>query len=98
MKPSTKGVGAARSPYTAQNVDGAIAHLERVLSLEGAHSLFGRTYWHMRVIQISATPGLPHSHRARLQRVLDLLADVSKAAANLEPANDIHRVAKATVV
>lgn len=98
MKPSTKGVGAIRSPYTAQNVDGAIAHLERVLSLEGAHSLFGRTYWHMRVIQISATHGLPHPHRARLQRLLDLLADVSKAAANLDPANDIPRIAKATIV
>jgi hypothetical protein len=97
MKPSTKGVDAVRSPYTAQNVDGAIAHLERVLSLEGAHSLFGLTYWHMRVIQISATHGLAHSHRARLQRLLDLLADVSTAAANLED-NDIPRVAKATVV
>jgi hypothetical protein len=43
MKRSTKEVGAVKSPYTAQNVDGAIAHLERVLSLEGAHSLFGRT-------------------------------------------------------
>jgi len=97
MKTSRGQRAAGESPYTAQTVDGAITHLERVLSSEGVHSLFGQTYWHMRVIQISATPGLPHSQRARLQRLLDLLADVSKAAANLE-ANDIPRVAKATVV
>jgi len=31
------------SPYTAHNVDAAIVHLERVLSAEGANSLFGQT-------------------------------------------------------
>src|SRR6185437_523080 len=89
---------AARSPYTAKTIDGEIAHLERVLSREGAHSLFGQTYWQMRVVQVSATPGLPHSHRVRLQRLLDLLADASRAVPNLEPTNNILRVARAAVV
>ena len=43
------------SPYTARNVDAAIRHLERVLSAEGANSLFGQTYWRSRVQQVSAT-------------------------------------------
>lgn len=77
MKTNTKGRGTVQSPYTAKNVDAAIAHLERVLSSEGARSLFGQTYWRVRVIQVSATPGLVHTQRVRLQRLLDLLADAA---------------------
>ncbi|SAK96352.1 hypothetical protein AWB79_07328 [Caballeronia hypogeia] len=63
------------SPYTARNVDAAIGHLERVLSAEGANSLFGQTYWRTRVQQVSATRGLHHEQRARLARLMRLLSD-----------------------
>jgi hypothetical protein len=66
-----------QSPYTAQNVDAAITHLERVLSPDGAHSLFGQSYWRIRVMQVDATPGLMHTQRVRLERLLDLLASAS---------------------
>jgi len=80
MKSSTKGRGTVQSPYTPQNVDAAITHLERVLSSEGAHSLFGQTYWRVRVMQVSATPGLMHSQRVRLQRLSDLLASAASTS------------------
>lgn len=75
MKTITKAKVALQSPYTAQNVEAAIAHLERVLSSEGAHSLFGQSYWRARVMQADATPGLMHMQRVRLQRLLDLLTN-----------------------
>lgn len=62
------------SPYTAQNVDAAIAHLERVLSAEGARSLFGQTYWRARLMQVHSTPGLTHTQRGRLHRLIDVLS------------------------
>src|SRR5438094_7761672 len=68
------------SPYTAHNVDAAIVHLERVLSAEGANSLFGQTYWRRRVQQVSATRGLQRDQRIRLERLLKLLADTSGRA------------------
>ena len=64
------------SPYTAGNVDAAIRHLERVLSAEGANSLFGQTYWRTRVRQVSATRGLQREQRARLDRLMKLLAEL----------------------
>lgn len=66
---------AIMSPYTARNVDAAIRHLERVLSAEGANSLFGQTYWRSRVQQVSATRGLQREQRARLERLMKRLAD-----------------------
>ncbi|SAL73994.1 hypothetical protein AWB71_04756 [Caballeronia peredens] len=66
---------ALTSPYTARNVDAAIRHLERVLSAEGANSLFGQTYWRTRVQQVSATRGLQREQRARLERLMKRLAD-----------------------
>ncbi|SAL66136.1 hypothetical protein AWB70_06245 [Caballeronia cordobensis] len=63
------------SPYTPRNVDAAIWHLERVLSAEGANSLFGQTYWRTRVRQVSATRGLQREQRARLERLMKLLSD-----------------------
>ena len=63
------------SPYTPRNVDAAIGHLERVLSAEGANSLFGQTYWRTRVRQVSATHGLQREQRARLERLMKLLSD-----------------------
>ncbi|BAN24057.1 putative uncharacterized protein [Caballeronia insecticola] len=56
-------------------MDAAIRHLERVLSAEGANSLFGQTYWRTRVQQVSATRGLQREQRARLERLMKLLAD-----------------------
>jgi hypothetical protein len=63
----------ARS-YNVSHLDSAIAHLEQVLNLEGANSLFSKTYWHGRVIDALATPGLATSQHARLQRLLDRIA------------------------
>jgi hypothetical protein len=80
MKSSTKGRGTVQSPYTPQNVDGAISHLERVLSSERAHSLFGQTYWRIRVMQVGATPALMHTQRVRLQRLLDLLENATSTS------------------
>jgi hypothetical protein len=62
------------SPYTATNVDAAIRHLERVLSAEGANSLFGQTYWRKRVQQVIATRGLHREQRMRLERLMNVLA------------------------
>ncbi|WP_250473003.1 hypothetical protein [Caballeronia sp. GAFFF1] len=68
------------SPYTAHNVDAAIVHLERVLSAEGANSLFGQTYWRKRVQQVSTTRGLQRDQRMRLDRLMKLLASDAREA------------------
>jgi hypothetical protein len=65
---------AGVSPYTPQNLDIAITHLERVLCAEGADSLFGQAYWRGRVLQAYATRGLMRTQQERLQRLLDRLA------------------------
>ena len=57
MKTAAKGAVGA-SPYTPQNLDIAITHLERVLCAEGADSLFAQAYWRGRVLQAYATRGL----------------------------------------
>jgi hypothetical protein len=77
MKPATNG-GAGVSPYTPQNVDVAITHLERVLCTEGADSLFAQAYWRGRVLQAYATRGLMRGQRERLQRLLDRLESAPK--------------------
>jgi hypothetical protein len=63
----------ARS-YNVSHLDSAIAHLEQVLNLEGANSLFSKTYWHGRVLEALSTPGLATSQSTRLQRLLDRIA------------------------
>ncbi|MFM0557969.1 hypothetical protein P0D69_44660 [Paraburkholderia sediminicola] len=73
MNIATKA-GAWVSPYTPQNLDTAITHLERVLCAEGVDSFFAQTYWRGRVLQAYATPGLLQRQRGRLQRLLDRLA------------------------
>ncbi|MFL9936164.1 hypothetical protein P0D88_45750 [Paraburkholderia sp. RL18-103-BIB-C] len=73
MNVATKA-GAWVSPYTPQNLDPAVTHLERVLCAEGADSLFAQTYWRARVLQAYATPGLLQRQQERLQRLLDRLA------------------------
>ena len=77
MKTATNA-GAGASPYTPQNLDIAIAHLERVLCAEGADSLFAQAYWRGRVLQAYATRGLMHTQQERLQRLLDRLATAPK--------------------
>jgi hypothetical protein len=60
-----------KSPYTPQNVDVAIDHLERVVHGNQSDSLFPRAYLHERVLQAFATPGLNPVQQQRLQRLLD---------------------------
>jgi hypothetical protein len=66
---------ASASPYSSYNVDAAIVHLERVLSAEGANSLFGQTYWRARVQQVSATRGLHRDQRLRIERLMTRLSE-----------------------
>jgi hypothetical protein len=74
VKTANKKGAAGASPYTPQNVDVAITHLERVLCSEGADSLFAHAYWRGRVLQAYATRGLMRTQQERLQRLLDRLA------------------------
>ncbi len=78
MKTVTTSNFGAASPYTPQNLDIAITHLERVLCSEGADSFFAHAYWLGRVIQAHATPGLVQAQQERLQRLLDRLGTLSK--------------------
>jgi hypothetical protein len=66
-----------QSPYTPQTAEDSITHLERILSADGAESLFGRTYWRARVQQVSATHGLTPQQRARLARLLESFPSMS---------------------
>ncbi|BAN28152.1 hypothetical protein [Caballeronia insecticola] len=65
---------AAAPQYSIGHLDSAIEHLEQVLSLEGANSLFSKTYWRGRVVQALATPGLAPCQHSRLQRLLERIA------------------------
>jgi len=71
MKPISETLTEGKSPYTPHTIDGAIAHLERVLDADGADSIFARTYWRSRVLQAHSTPGLIPPQRERLERLLD---------------------------
>lgn len=73
------------SPYTIKNLDAAVAHLERVVGDECAQSLFGQSYWFMRIQQALATPGIMHTQLRRLQRLLDRLESASP------PSTSTHR-------
>lgn len=64
------------SPYSPQNVDIAITHLERVLYAEGGEALFAPAYRRGRVLQVYATRGLMRTQQERLQRLLDRLASI----------------------
>jgi hypothetical protein len=66
------------SPYTGKNVDDAIAHLERVLSVPGATCVLGRDYWHTRVTELFACPALAPIQKARISRLAQLLASLHK--------------------
>jgi hypothetical protein len=74
MKTSISKRSAEReSPYTHHTVEGAISHLERMLSVDAAKSLFSRTYWRARVQQVSATHGLTPLQQARLVKLMKSL-------------------------
>jgi hypothetical protein len=61
------------SPYTPQNVEAAISHLEHMLNADGATQLFNGAYWRARIGEASATPGLLPAQRNRLRRLLGLV-------------------------
>jgi hypothetical protein len=69
-----KRPAGGESLYTPGTAEDAIAHLERIMSLDGADALFSRTYWRGRVQQGRATRGLTPQQRARLARLLESLA------------------------
>jgi hypothetical protein len=71
-------LNAPASPYSACNIDAAITHLERVLSAEGANSLFGQTYWKKRVQQVKATRGLHRNQQIRIERLMTMLSDSAR--------------------
>lgn len=58
------------SPYTFLSIDVAITHLEHVLNTGDADSLLPPAYWHGRILQALATPGLLPKQRERLLRLL----------------------------
>jgi hypothetical protein len=74
-KPLTmNNLSATARPYNVSHLDSAILHLEQVLNLEGANSLFSKTYWRGRVEQALDTPGLAPCQQNRLERLLDRIA------------------------
>jgi hypothetical protein len=68
--------GSIGGACALQTVDSEISHLERVLCLEIAHTVFCQTYWRSRVLQLKTAPGLVHEQRQRVERLLSLLEDV----------------------
>jgi hypothetical protein len=70
---SRQALADRKSPYTRHTAEAAISHLERILSAEGADSIFSRTYWRSRVEQIGATPELAPGQRARLAKLIECL-------------------------
>jgi len=59
------------SPYTIQNLDAAIAHLEIAMNADQSMAIFGRSYWHGRVLELRSTPGILHTQERRLLRLMD---------------------------
>ncbi|WP_043203336.1 hypothetical protein [Paraburkholderia acidipaludis] len=64
---------AGESPYTVQNLDDAIAHLEAAIAADNHVAVFGRRYWFDRVQQIALTPGIMHAQARRLSHLLSRL-------------------------
>jgi hypothetical protein len=65
------------SPYTAKNLDSAIAHLEVAIAVDDNTAVFGRRYWRDRVQQVALTPGIMPTQTRRLQSLLDQLKDAA---------------------
>ncbi|WP_052409492.1 hypothetical protein [Paraburkholderia oxyphila] len=62
------------SPYTIQNLDDAIAHLEKAIGADKAMAIFGVRYWHQRVHELRSTPGILRDQERRLLCLLDRFA------------------------
>jgi hypothetical protein len=73
-----KGRGSTGSFGALVSVDAEINHLERILCLEIAHTVFGQTYWRARVMQLQMTPGLVPEQRVKVQRLLSLLEQAAR--------------------
>jgi hypothetical protein len=69
--------GTGNSSHSIKNLDEVIAHLERVVNDECAESLFGQSYWLMRIQQVQATNGIMYSQLSRLQVLVDRVASAS---------------------
>jgi hypothetical protein len=76
-RPNVKTCAQGESPYTVKSIDGAIAHLEIVITVDDDIAVFGRRYWIDRVQQIALTPGILQSQVHRLNHLLGQLADES---------------------
>jgi hypothetical protein len=72
-----KAAPQGESPYTAKNLDSAIAHLEVVIAVDDNNAVFGRRYWLGRVQQVALTPGIMPTQSRRLQSLLDQLKDAA---------------------
>lgn len=62
------------SPYTIQNLDAAIAHLEIAMNADQGMAIFGQSYWHGRVLELRSTPGIMHAQERRLLLLMDRFA------------------------
>jgi hypothetical protein len=74
---STAQVAAPVRRYTGKTADPALAHLERVLSVSGAMTIFSLDYWRRRVAEIAASSDLTptqHTRTARIARLLEQAA------------------------
>jgi hypothetical protein len=71
MKTWTQG----ESPYTVQNLDDAIAHIEAAIAADNLIAVFGQRYWLDRVRQIALTPGIMQAQVRRLDHLQSRLAE-----------------------
>jgi hypothetical protein len=69
--------GTGNGSHSIKNLDEVIANLERVINDECAESLFGQSYWLMRIQQVQATNGIMYSQLSRLQVLVDRVASAS---------------------
>lgn len=72
--PRAKAQPKGESPWSAKNLDSAIAHLEVAIAIDDNIAVFGRRYWLDRVQQIALTPGIMPTQVRRLRHLLDQLA------------------------
>lgn len=71
--PSADGRKAGKSfagAYSGKTADSAIAHLEFVLSVDGATTVLTPAYWRVRASELAAIPTLTPTQRARVARIL----------------------------
>ncbi|MGF6809531.1 hypothetical protein OKW30_004657 [Paraburkholderia sp. Clong3] len=76
-KPEKSLAGA----YTGKTADSAIAHLEYVLSVDGATTVLTPAYWRVRASELAAIPTLTPTQRARVARILLQISPPSGEAA-----------------